>query len=38
LWIKILDWKMINFEKNSFSRFLHTVMRIYILSHFDFQS
>jgi hypothetical protein len=38
LWIKIFDWKMIDFEKNSFFKFFHTVIRIYILSHFDFQS
>jgi hypothetical protein len=38
LWARILDWKMINFEKNSLSRFLHTVIRIYILSHFDLQN
>jgi hypothetical protein len=29
---------MINFEKNFFIKFLHIVIRIYILSHFDFQS
>jgi hypothetical protein len=38
LWIKILDWKMINFEKNFLSKFLHIVIRIYILSHFDLQN
>jgi hypothetical protein len=38
LWIKILDWKMIDFEKNFFFKFLHIVIRIYILSHFDLQS
>jgi Golgi nucleoside diphosphatase len=29
---------MINFEKNSIFKFLHTVIRIYILSHFDLES
>jgi hypothetical protein len=37
LWAKILDWKMINFKKNFLFRFLHIVIRIYILSHFDLQ-
>jgi hypothetical protein len=38
LWAKILDWKMINFEKNFVFKFFHIVIRIYILSHFDLQS
>ncbi len=38
LWIKIFNWKMINFEKNFLFKFFHIIIRIYILSHFDLQN